>query len=399
MKETKRPYYFYVLWFISIAALPNVAIDCLTPVIPALADFFDTTTAQIQQAIGTQIGLLSGAVLVFGCVSMFSRRRPLILYGALAAAIGYGILPHTSNLRYFVILLSCCGMGLASCSLFRALQHDVFSGPQLRKIAADVNLYLTLIYAIGPFVSGILLVNYGWQGIMYFLMMCCITCCFITLIAPEPHRKDHNKVQFDHLASAVSAVCQPASLASNVCNAMTMLNYIALLLTIPILVIGQLGWRPDAYGGVFLLIAGTSQMLGAMANRALITHYSEGVILHAVWLTLAGNAGLLSLCNWAMGLQVGWIFVLMWVNLFATVMIWPNIMTSSFAKLTKHAGVAASLFAFFQYVGAFAGAWICSYFPRHSIDGLALTLFLSNIISLVIFNKLNSYPSTQINTD
>ena len=194
--EPHRNIHYYTILIAYIALLPNVAIESLSPAIPAMADHYLTSIGHIQLSFSILTAFLCLSSIFWGVLSMQYGRKTTLLCGISLTAFAYLNASTSTTFRQLLIYQLMVGLGLGVTTLFRGLQRDLFQGPLLRKVAANSALIITQASAGTPLVGGIILSQFGIKSLFYFLLCCCVAVwCFI-LCSKLPQQSDHHNPHY-----------------------------------------------------------------------------------------------------------------------------------------------------------------------------------------------------------
>ena len=376
--------HYYTMLIACIALLPNIAIESLSPAIPAMAEHYLTSIDHIQLSFSMLTAFLCLSAIFWGILSMQYGRKTSLLCGIGLAAFAYLSANTTTTLGQLFICQTIAGLGLGVTTLFRGLKRDLFQGIMLRKVAANSALIITQASAGAPLVGGIILSQFGIHALFYFLLCSCVAVwCFI-LYSKLPQPKDQPSLRdiIEHLRVNVSKKFLRISL----CNLLAMCGYLSWYLTLPILIIKQLAWSPQSYGLVFLCVTSSAQFIGAIANSILIHHFSEHKLLYWTWSFMIICGISMFLCHQIYGIQAWWLFLHLWLYFLTSLFIWPNVMTAAFDNMTLDPGLASTLFGLLQACGAFLATLLCANMPLSVCNDLIVILVFANGFSIGFYH-------------
>ena len=176
-----------------IIPLLGLGIDIYVPSLPALTQYFATSSLHVQNTLTIYLLGLGVSQLIAGnIVDAYGRRNTLLI-----ALLGYIILclfiVHTNSINvmvWFRFLQGICA-GFAAVSA-RSIFSDLFSGAEYYRKAS----YMTIAYSIGPviapFIGGYLQHYLGWEANFYFLFVYAIIVFILALfLFPETIQKRH----------------------------------------------------------------------------------------------------------------------------------------------------------------------------------------------------------------
>lgn len=209
--------HYYIILIACIAILPNIAIESLSPAIPAMAEHYLTSINHIQLSFSMLTVFLCLSAIFWGILSMQYGRKTSLLCGIGLAAFAYLSANTATTLGQLFICQTIAGLGLGVTTLFRGLKRDLFQGIMLRKVAANSALIITQVSSGAPLVGGIILSQFGIHALFYFLLCCCVAVwCFILCSKlPQPENQPSLGDIIEHLKqmyrksfySSVSVIC------------------------------------------------------------------------------------------------------------------------------------------------------------------------------------------------
>ncbi|MFO1327959.1 MAG: Bcr/CflA family efflux MFS transporter [Rubrivivax sp.] len=142
-----------------------LAMTLCLPSMPDWATLFGATPAQVQLSFGGYLVAFGLAQLVHGPLSDRVGRRPVLLAGAAAAALGSLAAAAAPTLAALVAARVLQGAGAAAGMVVgRALVHDHFQGPDRTRAMAWVGMAMGLCPPLATIVGGQLHVQLGWRA-------------------------------------------------------------------------------------------------------------------------------------------------------------------------------------------------------------------------------------------
>jgi len=144
--------------------------DMYLPTLPAMADFFHTSSSMVQLGLTTSMIGLAAGQFIFGPLSDKCGRRPPLLLAMilfLLATVGC-IFSHT--ISQFVTSRFLQGIaGAGGVVISRSIATDEYSGQQLAGMLAVIGGINGIATVIAPIGGGILAQITSWQGIFICL--------------------------------------------------------------------------------------------------------------------------------------------------------------------------------------------------------------------------------------
>ena len=162
MNKENSKIYLLVLLGLLTAFGPFVT-DMYLPTLPAMTDFFHTSSSMVQMGLTTSMIGLAAGQLLFGPLSdKYGRRTPLLT--AMWLFIGSTLLCiFASDIRQFVTARFLQGIaGSGGIVISRSVATDRVGGRDLARMLALIG---------APIIGGTLTDSIGWQGIFCILLM------------------------------------------------------------------------------------------------------------------------------------------------------------------------------------------------------------------------------------
>ena len=142
------------------------------PTLPAMTDFFHTSSSMVQMGLTTSMIGLAAGQLLFGPLSdKYGRRTPLLT--AMWLFIGSTLLCiFASDIRQFVTARFLQGIaGSGGIVISRSVATDRFGGRDLARMLALIGAVNGVAPVVAPIIGGTLTDSIGWQGIFCILLM------------------------------------------------------------------------------------------------------------------------------------------------------------------------------------------------------------------------------------
>src|SRR5262245_16715997 len=92
-----------ILILLSIAVLSNFAAELYVPSLPAITDYFHTSSSMVQMTISIYLFSAGFAQLIYGPLSDYYGRKPILLLGILIGVVGGFVCVYAST-AYLLLL-------------------------------------------------------------------------------------------------------------------------------------------------------------------------------------------------------------------------------------------------------------------------------------------------------
>lgn len=169
MKENSRMFLLVLLGMLT--AFGPFVTDMYLPSLPAMGDYFDTTSSMVQLGLTTSMIGLAGGQILFGPLSdRYGRRLPLLvamwlfLFSTLLCLFA-------QNIERFVAYRLVQGVaGAGGIVISRSVATDKYSGKELAKMLAVIGAINGVAPVVAPVIGGVFTEIIGWQGIFCILL-------------------------------------------------------------------------------------------------------------------------------------------------------------------------------------------------------------------------------------
>ncbi len=327
--------------------------DFYLPALPNIAKYFEVSHNWVQWSVA--IFFLSYAVsqLIWGALSDYYGRRPVILVGLLFAFVGSVLCYYALSIQWLLLGRFVQGFGMGA-MIGRALICDLFSGKALAKMLSLLSMINISGVAFAPAVGGYIVHFYHWQRIFLVLAVSCIVVFILAMFSLDETLAKSVKFKFKDL---VSIVRDEAFIKMSLIGSLLSGALFAMLTAAPFLCRVKLGMSAENFGWA-LFINAMAYVLGAWWNRRLLARFdmqsiatwscgfSLVVLFLAVTLWVFDGLSLLALLPF---LLITFLFGFMF----------PNVMAKAVGHIKESVGLASSLLTTISMGGAFVfSSWI-----------------------------------------
>ena len=161
----------FILVFLGmLSAFGPFVMDMYLPTLPAMSDFFQTTSSKVQLGLtASMVGLAIGQ-LVFGPLSdKYGRRSPLLAAMGLFLISTVGCI-FSRDISQFVLWRFVQGVaGAGGVVISRSIAADKYSAHELAGMLATIGAVNGIATVVAPIGGGALADFGGWHGIFWFL--------------------------------------------------------------------------------------------------------------------------------------------------------------------------------------------------------------------------------------
>lgn len=168
-RENKK--LFLELYLGILSAFSPFVMDMYLASMPELAEYYSTSTANVQLSLATCVAGLGVGQLFFGALSDHTGRKyPVLISQLLYLLVTVGCL-YTPSIYLFVALRFM--QGIASSGgvvISRSIVADCYEGVELSKMYGVVGLINGVATVFAPVVGGMIAAQWGWRGVFWTLL-------------------------------------------------------------------------------------------------------------------------------------------------------------------------------------------------------------------------------------
>ena len=170
MKGKKNSKVFILVFLGMLTAFGPFVTDMYLPTLPAMSEYFHTTSSMVQLGLtASMIGLAAGQLLFGPLSDKYGRRLPLIISMTLFATIGC---IYSYTIMQFVGWRLIQGIaGAGGIVISRSVAADKYSGRELAKMLALIGAINGVAPVAAPMGGGFLAGSVGWTGIFWCLFV------------------------------------------------------------------------------------------------------------------------------------------------------------------------------------------------------------------------------------
>lgn len=172
MKGKKNSKVFILVFLGMLTAFGPFVTDMYLPTLPAMSEYFHTTSSMVQLGLtASMIGLAAGQLLFGPLSDKYGRRLPLIISMILFAVATIGCI-YSYTIMQFVGWRLIQGIaGAGGIVISRSVAADKYSGRELAKMLALIGAINGVAPVAAPMGGGFLAGSVGWTGIFWCLFV------------------------------------------------------------------------------------------------------------------------------------------------------------------------------------------------------------------------------------
>jgi len=372
----------------ALAMLGALGIDAYLPALPEIGHEYKVTPEAVQQSLTIFIFGYAFMLLFYGTLSDSFGRRPVILLaqgGYVLGALGCAVAPSFGWLMFFRLLQ---GLSAGAGNVVgRALVADLFSGAEMSRMLAFIQMVFGIAPVLAPIIGGWLQAGFGWRYIFYAVVGFSVVVLAFSLrllpesLVPEKRHAFHLRVVLANYWDVGGHV--PFVLMS-VGNSLTFVGTSIYIGAAPELIYSILHLGPHDFGWLFVPLIG-----GMTLGSVLTAHLSHRIAPHqmirlgyAVMLVSAvGNVVYSALFTAA----VPWVMIAPFFYCVGMSTAGPAMNMTMMNLFPRTRGLAASLTAFvFMALFAVVSGVVCPLVFDSALH-LALAILAGLVLSLVFW--------------
>ena len=343
-------------------AICDISYDMYAAGLPEIGAYFAVPQTIVQLTIS--LNLIGGSIsgLVYGPLSDHYGRRPVMLTGIaifVLASIGCcfsNTISALIALRFFQGL----GAGVAGVVGF-AVVNDMYTGEESAKRLSIVNMVVSFSPVVGPIVgSYILSCGYGWR--LLFVLVSIISVVLLITLSygfVETIQNRRGKISFSSIvAEYITLFRNCGFLGFALIQSLTIMWVWASMANLPFVFIEGMN-LPVKYYGYLVAISVMSYMVGAFANRRLMSRFGLRRMISAGLALVMIPDMIVITCHYKFPELLSPLLIeTIWVpSSFGIAFITSNSMAEAFAAV-RDKGAASAFIAFWQTIFGALGIYI-----------------------------------------
>ncbi|MBN0988542.1 multidrug effflux MFS transporter [Amphritea pacifica] len=333
-----------------MAIASPVALNLYAPVMPELAEQFNTTPFTIQ--LGYTFYLLTLAIgqLISGPLADRYGRRPVFFWGFLLHILGglIGIIAfeawHLLLARILQAAGGCTGMLLA-----RSIILDQHGKDKAASMLGYITMGIATAQAVAPTMGGYLNLAVGWQSV-FWVSMLLGSVVWLGALLRLPETAGHQRGSGTLLSSFSRYKTVLASRSYIYCAlsaTMAACGFFVFMNSSPFIVDAILQGNSADYGNWFLMVAGGFWLGSLVAGKISSTIGTRKMMLFGCALSAGGAVLMLALFN-LFPLSFTALFLPMAIFTFGRGLIQPNAQAAAVSSTTGAVATATGMLGFMQ---------------------------------------------------
>jgi DHA1 family bicyclomycin/chloramphenicol resistance-like MFS transporter len=358
LAQSKR----FILTLGLLTATAALTVDLSLPAIPVMVDALATTLPRAQKIVGIfMIGMACGQIPA-GLFSDRLGRLPTLYAGLGVFAIAGAVAAAADDINILLAARFVQGIGAASAVvLSRAIIRDVASGKAAARLMSLMTMIFTAAPVLAPTIGALLVAQWGWRA--PFIVIAAMGLLIIAAIRTnlvETHSPDVNEHPVRQLASSFRVFfSNRQSIFGLLMIVVLPAGFMSIIAVSAAMTVEIYGFSIRQYGLIFAC-AGISIMIGAAANRWLVTIFDQLQLigLGAAIAFLASSQ--LAVIAWLDTAAFWWLWTSVCLYMFTVPILMANAMVVALDPLPRIAGVASSIIGTIQNAVGASGALVAA---------------------------------------
>lgn len=383
----EKPYLAFMMLLLPlINFVSGISIDLYAPSMPAIATYFHSSAAAIQNTvsisvIGWAVGGLLWGVLFDAC----GRKKIVLcmLFVFVASSI-WAI--YCQSVTALMLIRFIQGFAVAAMSIgCRVLVSDHFTGHQFNVALIYTSLSYALGTIIGPFVGGYLQYHFGWQanfgafilvGLVFFIM--------ILIFVQERFNQKIDSTIKDAVIFYKTVITNKVFFAGCVITGIVQIEMMFYPTFGSFIVENQLHYSPITFGNYAMIIS-VGYVVTSLINRMLLQTFSQNSLLLFGYSMLFLSIVLQIIFTLFLKINL-WTLLLPLILIYAANgFIFGNVMPACLKLFPNNAGVAtATQVCMLMFIGAF-GTFIISLMDLVSLQRILLVFVVLVTIKFLAY--------------
>ncbi|MFN7093743.1 MAG: multidrug effflux MFS transporter [Burkholderiales bacterium] len=369
---------------ILLSVIGQFATEIYLPSMPTMAEYFGVKLNIVQFSITLYVAGFSMGALGYGSLSDTLGRRPVIIISLLIGVVGSGVCCVARSIEWLLIGRFIQGVGFSGVSVVtRSITKDICPDSiTLAKLASLLGVLYAVAISFAPILGGYIEKYAVWRlnFILLFLFSLIVAgLCYWRLPETNQHQRKTSLLQM--LADYAEIVANKQFLLYNLISAVTLGGIISYQTLSSYLLQIKVGLSPEVFGYTAVAVT-VSIIIGGFLNSKAVARHGLNKMLR-LGCCLYVIAGILYVISGLFGIINGFV-ILVPIILFSigASIAFPNASSGAMSIFTTKAGAAASVYTFFQTLGAAIGSGIISWLPHSnqlSLGGLFVIVGLTGL--------------------
>lgn len=384
LSQKKRTIAFWLV--VLLAAVGQLTNTIFVPAMNVMASSLHVSPGSMQAIIAAYLLAYGLSQFIYGPLSDYFGRRPVVLTGLILYLPGAVLAWHAHS--FLVLFLGCLIQGTGiGCSgvMARTVMRDLFSGKALHRANSLMMMALVLPPLIAPVIGGQLSHLFNWRACFIFLtffgFFCWLICMFI-----YPETNKHKGQSDPVLQKYAYVINNKAFQIYSLCTIQTFAGIAVLEAALGVLLGNRLALDPSTVSHLFIIPL-PGYLLGSWLSGKLAQFISRDSIM-LISLVLLTAGGFTMLIPGIMNcISIALLIIPATIYFIAAGMLAPAATTGATDPFPKLAGTAGAILGGLQNIGAGLITFLSAWLPQNNQLCLGILMTLLAIIASFILCK------------
>ncbi len=294
--STPAPLIIPVL-LVAAASASILSTDLYTPSLPHLTEYFETSAETVQLTMSLNLLGFGAAQLIYGPLSDYLGRRPVLLGGMVCFAVVSLVCALAYSIEFLILARALQGIvACAEAVVGLAIIRDIYDEKDSVRVLAAYGMALALAPAVGPLIGGYVHVWLGWRANFFLVTgMVVVVAVLIWQFLPETLAKENRiggrpaSIVHDYF----DLLRQRRFIGYALPIALTFGGLYAFITAAPFILIERMGVATQHYGLYYAALVLAYFLASLAANRMVDRFGVERLIRIALLIDVAGGAAIL----------------------------------------------------------------------------------------------------------
>ncbi|QGR02735.1 Bcr/CflA family efflux MFS transporter [Ehrlichia ruminantium] len=386
MKIFKRNILVLIIIVIVMAEMSS---DIYLPSLPKISDFFHISYSVAQLTISFNLVGLSISGLLYGPLSDYYGRRPVMLSGIMIFTIASIACCFVHDIIMLIVVRFIQGFGTGVAGVIGyAIVKDMYSGDECAKNISIVNIVTAFSPVLGP-ILGSTIISYGYNWNILFIIISIVSvivliCLFVFLKETLVVDRSGSNISFRSIMCKYKGLCCNYRFCGfALIHSLTIMWIWACVASLPFIFINDMS-VPVGYYGYFVAINVTAYIIGAVINQRFVTRFGmSNMLILGLVLTTLSDSGVLIL--YQMFEITPLLAEIMWIpSGMGIAFILGNNMTCAFSEI-KETGIGSAFILCLQTIFGAIGIYILSCFYNGTLVPVVIFPIVCSILCIVVY--------------
>jgi DHA1 family bicyclomycin/chloramphenicol resistance-like MFS transporter len=383
LAQSKR----FILTLGLLTATAALTVDLSLPAIPVMVDALGTTLPLAQKIVGVfMFGMACGQIPA-GLFSDRLGRLPTLYAGLAIFAIAGAVAAAADDITVLLAARFVQGIGAASAVvLSRAIIRDVASGKAAARLMSLMTMIFTAAPVLAPTIGALLVAQWGWRApFIVIAAMGLVIIIAIRTALVETHVPDVNEHPVRQLVTSFRVFFSYRQSVFGLLMIVVLpAGFMSIIAVSAAMTVEIYGFSIRQYGLIFAC-AGISIMIGATANRWLVTIFDQMQLIGlGVAIAFVASSQLTAIA-WLDAAPFWWLWSCVCLYMFMVPILMANAMVIALDPLPRIAGVASSIIGTIQNAVGASGALIAAAIYDGSVRNAVSLIGIAGLAVAALF--------------